>query len=539
MVSGVGGWAALIPDFQSEGARRDARLCALDLDAASYDGIILGYGIEPTRPTRHVLFEVDPTAAAVVGEVFRFDYHLLLSPSGTRADMLRAVNAFLWSRFASPYLNGKLPQTVPFDRYADYAYPSLISTPPFVRFELGGEPAGGVCAESAHAEYFRRPDPLVWNQFWFNNQRAAYGFGVSGKSRGERRWLEAGRLMTALTLGAPRWDGLWPALYAYEVDEWWGSVPRLNGGKRRVYLADAAMTGEWLLHWLEDVEHSSGGLEMVRSLADRLCRLQGVDGSIPPWFDWDGSVLRADEVLKHSAETGVATAFLCEVARRPEFSDVAGSVLRGAEFLAAEVMKDQRYQDCETFFSCSPKELDMIDPYTGIIPQNSLAVYWTARTMLGAYRLTGDGEFLKLAIEATDSLSLYQQVWNPPFLNLYAFGGFGVMNTDAEWNDARQALFAPHYFEMFEAVGLNEYLQRGRAALRASFVLASIPENAGVSPNTFDSYPPGLMPENYGHSGRDTPAGRSDACWGEAGALTSVAFIRLRHAGLLDDLDDA
>ncbi|HUF07711.1 MAG TPA: hypothetical protein VMO47_00205 [Rhodothermales bacterium] len=539
MVSGIGGWAALIPDFESETARRDARLCALDLDATAVGEVMLGYGLEPTRPVGHVLFEIDPAAEAAEGDVFRFDYYLLLSPSGSGADMLRTVNAFLWSQFAAPYLDDKLPQTVPFDLYADYGYPSLISTPLFVRFTLGGGAAGGISAESAHADYFRRPHPVIWNQYWFNNQRAAYGLGANGTVRHEGRWLEAGRLMTATTLSAPRWDGLWPALYAYDQDEWWGSIPRLNGGKRRVHVADAALTGEWLFHWVNDVERSGAGLSMVRSLADCLCRLQQVDGSIPPWFDWDDTGLRADETLNHSAETGAATAFLAAVAGHPDFGDVVPSVLHGAEFLAAEVMKYQRYQDFETFYSCSPKKLDMVDPYTGIMPQNSLAVHWTARTMLGAYRLTHDGELLKLAIQATDSLSLYQQVWNPPFLSLFAFGGFGVMNTDAEWNDARQSLFAPHYFEMYEATGLKEYLERGRAALRASFALASIPENAGVSPNTFDSYPPGLMPENYGHSGRDTPAGRSDACWGEAGALTSVAFIRLRHPGLLDDLDDA
>ncbi len=535
MLSSASGGVALIPDFSDDRARSDVALCALDLDVKSTREPVLGYGIEPTRPVRHVYFEVDPSIETQPGATYRFDYHLLLSEE-PRGAFLRRATAFLWRHFATPYLDSDLPQTVPFDAYAGYAYPSLVSMPPLVSFELGGRKAGGIKAESAHAEYFRRPDPVVWNQAWFNGQRAAYGMGVFGKRIRQETWLEAGRLISATTLGAPDWKGLWPAIYAYEDQEWWGSIPRLNGGRRRVHVADAALTGEWLLRWMTDVEDVPGGMDRLRALADRLCRVQNTDGSIPPWFDFDGSQLQPDETLQRSAETGAAAVFLGEVADHAGFERAGTAVLRAAEFLASEVMPGQEYQDFETFFSCSAKDLDMTDPYTGIPPQNSLAVYWTARTMLAAYRLTKHDELLRLAAEATDILSLYQQVWNPPFLNLYAFGGFGVMNTDAEWNDARQSLFAPHYFAMYEATGLDEYLQRGLAALRASFVLASIPENETVSPNTFSSYPLGLMPENYGHSGTDKPAGRSDTCWGESGALTSVAWLRVHYPALVTDL---
>jgi hypothetical protein len=535
LLSGPSGGIALVPDFSSGAARLDSHLCALDLDVKSAEVPQAGYGIAPTRPSAHTYFELDPTTQAHPDQPYRYDYFVMLDVRD-RGAFLRMVSSFLWSRFAAPYVPSDLPQTVPYDAYAGYAYPSLVASPPFVTFDINGRKAGGIRAEKAHAEYFKRPDPIVWNQAWFNGQRSAYGMGAFGKKLKRADWLEAGRLITAATLSAPDWDGLWPAIYAFEDGEWWGSIPKLNGGRNRIQVADAALTGEWLLRWTTDVEGAPGAIERVRTLAERLCRLQDKDGSIPPWFDFDGSGLRADATLRHSAETGAATAFLGEVASRAGFEWASTSVLRGAEFLATEVMPGQKYQDYETFFSCSSKPLDMVDPFTRILPQNSLAVFWTARTMLAAYRLSSRQEFLRLAEEATDILSLYQQVWNPPFLNLYAFGGFGVMNTDAEWNDARQSLFAPHYFAMHEATGLDEYLERGRAALKASFVLASIPENASVSPNTFESYPPGLMPENYGHSGRDTPAGRSDACWGEAGALSSVAWLRLHYGDLMTDL---
>jgi len=197
-------------------------------------------------------------------------------------------------------------------------------------------------------------------------------------------------------------------------------------------------------------------------------------------------------------------------------------------------MPGQRYQDFETFYSCSPNVPGFRDPRTGILPQSSLAVFWTAGTMLGVHDLTADEEYLRLAREAADILSLYQQVWSPPFLSFKAFGGFGVMNTDAEWSDARQSLFAPLYLDLHRATGEQEYLERGIAALRASFVLACMPEHATLNLKGNSLHPPGIMPENYGHGGSDEPSGRSDTCWGECGALTTAALVE-RHYPEVDD----
>jgi hypothetical protein len=60
-----------------------------------------------------------------------------------------------------------------------------------------------------------------------------------------------------------------------------------------------------------------------------------------------------------------------------------------------------------------------------------------------AHVLSGSAEDLRDGRFCLDLLSLYQQAWNPPFLDLYASGGFGVRNTDGEWNDARQGMTGP------------------------------------------------------------------------------------------------
>jgi hypothetical protein len=74
---------------------------------------------------------------------------------------------------------------------------------------------------------------------------------------------------------------------------------------------------------------------------------------------------------------------------------------------------------------------------------------------------------LRLARRCIDELSLHQAVWDPPFLPAPAYGGFGVMNGDCEWSDARQSLFAPLYLEMARETGDRELEERGASALRA------------------------------------------------------------------------
>ena len=56
------------------------------------------------------------------------------------------------------------------------------------------------------------------------------------------------------------------------------------------------------------------------------------------------------------------------------------------------------------------------------------------------------------------------------------------MNTDAEWNDARQAQFAETLANFYDLTGNIEYLERAVAASRASFAFMVIDENKDVAP---------------------------------------------------------
>jgi hypothetical protein len=528
LIAGTDGiWLAIIPDLDLMSDVTAAGQLALDLNVVDAVPARLAYGFEPTRPTRHVYFERDPKGSVSASSqgVSDYGYYLMIG-LGTRRGFLRRVTAFMWNRFARPRSH-EMPDTVTPEVYAQVAYPTLLREE-WVDFKVNGVAAGGIKALAAHADYFRRPDPIVWNQVWFNAQRSAFGLGYYGHKAGRPEWFDAGKAITAWSLAAPDWSGLFPAVYAYDVGEWWGSVPRLNGGKHRIHIPNAVWTAIWLLRWHQNLEADARIPDRVFDVARALSRLQDEAGAIPSWVDIEGGAMRPAIQLQRAAPTGASAMLFGELARAAGRTDLKGPLERACDFLEREVLPAMRWWDFETFYSCSRKPLDFFDRYTDQPPQNTYSMFWAARSFLDAYRVTRSERWLSAALEVVDWLSLYQQVWDAPFLSLNTYGGFGVMNTDAEWNDARQAVFAPLYFELFEVTGEKEYRERGLAALKASFVLGAVPENEKVSPFTFDAYPPGLMPENFAHAGVDRTHGRSDSGWGEAGALATAAWISVK-----------
>ena len=536
-----GVYAAIIPDLDTLSSCGRHHETALNLNIRDHPLPVHSYGIIRTEPLSHVYYRHDSSMVLTYEPgTYHYAYDLVVGEEEDRNEVLRRVNEYLWDRYAGEYFRSVLPQTVSFNQYAEYAYPTLLDSGYFVRFDIDGEPAGGFRANPAHTEYFRRPDPVVWNQVWFNGQRSAYGLRYYAEKLHRSGWREAAGRMKRFSLSAPLTDGLFPAIYAYEKQEWWGSIPRLNGGKRRIHVPNAAWTATWLLWWHRDLESDQRIMAYVRELADFLTRSQLSSGAIPGWFDLpeeDGANPIAVDTLRESAETAAAGLFLGEMAVITGNIAYKRAVLLASDFLIRQVIPQMKYWDYETFFSCSYKSLEMRDPYTGVLPHNNYSMYWTAHTLLRAYEISGKSRYLKAGEQAMELLNLYQQVWNPPYLSLYTFGGFGVMNTDGEWNDARQAVFAPLYLEYYRVTGDREYFERGVAALRASFALMAIPENRKVSPHTYDAYPTGIMPENFAHAGRDGTHGRSDTGWGEAGALAAAAWVETHYGGLYVDTD--
>jgi len=116
-------------------------------------------------------------------------------------------------------------------------------------------------------------------------------------------------------------------------------------------------------------------------------------------------------------------------------------------------------------------------------------------------------------------------------------GGFGVMNGDGEWNDARQSLFAELILDYGKLLNKEEYTERGLSALRASFVMMYCPENARTKEQWeerwkfFGKADYGFMMENYGHGGVTGIKGEGIGeftiyDWGNGAAAESYNRIR-------------
>jgi len=145
--------------------------------------------------------------------------------------------------------------------------------------------------------------------------------------------------------------------------------------------------------------------------------------------------------------------------------------------------------------------------------QCNFSMFWTAEALLEAYRVTDDQRYLGWGRRTLDELSMAQQVLQPPFIYVPALGGFGVMNSDGEWNDSRQSLFAELFMEYYKETGDAQLFQRGATALKASFVMMYCPDNPEAKVQWekkmkfFGPEDYGFTMENYGHGGAATREG--------------------------------
>jgi hypothetical protein len=272
------------------------------------------------------------------------------------------------------------------------------------------------------------------------------------------------------------------------------------------------------------------GVDRAALLAD----LEGGAGD-PYVPDMLGSRWAEGRFVK-SAEDAASLLFLATLARLLPAGDgereaVLGAARGVARYLAEQVVPSARWTDFEVYFSCSPKSLDFYDHRSGQWPQNTLCMHHAAAGLLELYEVTGEREYLDLAGRAMDRLSLYQQVWEPPWLGLSAFGGYGVMNTDGEWNDARQAQFAETHLAFARVTGEAQHAERAMAAARAAFTTVFLPVSASRYTGWWRS-PRGMAAENHGHGGWDQQNGVSGFDWGSGSALATAAYFERRDIRL-------
>ena len=524
---------SIIPDLDAMNAYPETPYY-LDLNFGD-EGIVISYGLSNYRVGQHVYYE-RKDSSFILPEKVKLGLYAIYSDHSSPLDILKKTNAFLWNKFGSACLDSLSPQVVPFRHYADVGYTMGLSK----YWVNGPRPGTGGITLSTYLDkttgVYRGRDfkDDLWFHSWFNNARTAYGLYLWGEEANNKLWMDKALSIMNLLLSSPQTNGFFPTIWVPDKNKWLASGQ--GGGPGLYHVPDNAWTAIWLLRFNDELQKLHGADNFLIDFARGLMKTQLANGSFPARLRV--SDLSPDPVLKNSASGSMPTWFLEEMILRkklpPDVEEEArAAVKRSLSFLEKEILPGIRFQDYEVFFSCAPNALNHFDSLTWLYPHNTLSIQWSAEAFLKAYQLFNRKHDLEQGEFCLNLLSLYQQVWNPPFIDFYAFGGFGAQNTDAEWSDARQAQFAETYLNFFLATRNREYLQRSIAACRASFALMAIPENKVICPQNYKGTPYngefiGAMAENFGHSGYNKRSGQSGFHWGTGSALTTAAILKAR-----------
>ena len=206
-----------------------------------------------------------------------------------------------------------------------------------------------------------------------------------------------------------------------------------------------------------------------------------------------------------------------------KLADVTGdaryraSALRAMDAVAEDVVPTGRWEDFETYWSCSRYGSEHLIGHkvarNDMYKQNNFSMFWTAEALFESYRTTGERRYLELGQRVLDELLMTQASWQPPYMYVNVLGGFGVMNGDGEWNDSRESLFSEIILRYGQELSIDEYRERGLAAMRASFVMMYCPENPRTKEQWEKRHPffgpedYGFTMENYGHGGKTSAEG--------------------------------
>jgi hypothetical protein len=541
---------ALVPDLDVI-LRGTAVRWYMDLDAPANS---LTVGMSASKVEPGLFFVRAPGAVHPAGRNEVGFYLFVSNSADDLRDPWRRPLAFLWKRWGGPLFSSGEPLRPDLEPYVRHTYRWAFETwAPAVwqEFAWGGKRLGApvFIVNQTQSPNFRSPVNerefrSVWNQAWFSSLRSASGLFRYARRTGDAS-LKGKALMTKeLALAAPMTEGFFPAVIATDMERvsiegkeynrskgwetaFWGNSdrnpvsrpagqPRNRDIRRAPYhILDMSWTALWMLIWHDELERDPRLVAYARTYADALLPLQDSEGYFPAWLDV--ATLHPLGVLDRSPETAVSGTFLLRLARATGESRYRAAALRAIDAVGRDIVPDGRWEDFETYWSSSSYGSgDLIGRKVvrnGMYKQCNFSIFWTAEALLDAWESTRKRSYLDLGRRVLDELLMTQASWQPPYMYVPVLGGFGVMNADGEWLDARQSLFAEVILRFGQALGVEEYRQRGLAALRASFVMMYCPENPGVKAlweKTHPFFGPadyGFTMENYAHGGATSPEG--------------------------------
>lgn len=556
----------VVPDLELVGQRAEAPWF-MDFDAPAGR---MWLGLSKSKVTGHVHFAKAPGMTLGPGKIDLGFYVTAYRDDGDPVNPWGRVSRMLWERWAKPLYRRGEPVRTPLDTYVKHTYRWAFDTwreAVWQEFDLDGTRVGAPAfivnvtqSPNYPEEASLREFLSIWNQAWFSSLRSASGLMRYARRTDNPAFRKAARLTKEFALEAPMKDGLFPAVFRTEMEQieldgkkvvrslgwdtgyWTNSnrVPWERGIKDTWYhVLDASWTGLLMLRWHEDIESDKRLVAYAQEYADKLVTLQDERGFFPAWLDPE--TLEPSDVLDDSPETSMSATFLLKLAEITGDDTYREPALKALDAVLDHAAPIGRWEDFETYWSCcgwgKEQFLGKPIPRNAMFKQNSLSMFWTAEACLEAYRATRDSRYLAWGRRTLDELSMCQQVWQPPYIYVPALGGFGVMNSDGEWNDSRQTLFAELFMEYYTECGEPCLFERGVAALKAGFVMMYCPENPEVKvlwERVWPFFGPedyGFTMENYGHGGTTSPEGEGMGSftiydWGNGAASEARNRIR-------------
>jgi hypothetical protein len=533
---------ALIPDLSVMQRGTPVRWY-LDLSAETNT---LTLGMSDSRVADHVLFERTEGAEYPAGKVEIGFYLLHYTDEGSIVNPFRKPLDFIWSNWGREAYRAGNPIRGDLEPYIEHTYDWAFKNwkeSVWQEFEVEGRKVGAPAfivnvtqSPNYPGEVNEREFRSVWNQAWFSSLRSASGLYRYARRTGNEELMKKARLTKELALSFPQLNGFFYGLIGTEMHEveidgrkynrskgwdthYWGNSNRnpytWNPRESPFHILDMSWTGLLMLRWYDELEKDIRLLDFAENYAKSLLKTQYPNGFFPAWLSLDK--LEPMEHLNDSPETSLSVTFLLklhELTGKQEYKEAA---LKAMEAVIREVIPTGRWEDFETYWSCSRYgSQDLVGKKVlrnNMHKQNNFSMFWTAEALYECYRTTSNRKYLRSGQRTLDELLMTQASWQPPYMFVNVLGGFGVLNADGEWNDSRESLFAELILQYGKLLNNREYIERGFAALKASFVMMYCPENPLTQVQWEKVYPffgekdYGFTMENYGHGGRTSSEG--------------------------------
>lgn len=508
---------------------------------------ILTIGMSESEVKEHVLFVRKSGAVFPPGKIELGFYILTSNDPADIFDPFKKTLSFFWKKWGNELYNSGEPlhhkDLEPYVKQTyEWAFDSWKKSV-WQEFKLNGKDVGApvfIVNVTQSPDYpgqtNEREFRSIWNQAWFSSLRSAEGLYRYALRKKDSVYMDYALKTKELALSFPQKEGFFYSVIAtkmktieiegkkYNRSEGWDTYyfgnsnrnPYTNEAEKSPFhVLDMSYTAYLMLNWYDELQKDKRLLNYAIRYADALLKIQNEDGFFPGWISTDS--LKPLDYLNESPESSMSVTFLLKLYQITKKKKYLESALRCMNTVIDKIIPVGQWEDFETYWSCSRYgSLDLVGKKVernNMFKQNTLSMYYTAQALYDCYEITHQQKFLKYGKRALDEMLMYQASWQPPYMYVNVLGGFGVMNGDGEWNDLRESLFAELIVKYGKLTDNRDYVQRGLAALRASFVMMYTPLNPRTKKQWelkwkfFGPKDYGFIMENYGHGGETSPGG--------------------------------